>query len=77
MAEVSAKLVQKFDLLTVMPQLEKSDRDLYYKNSDFTESSVKRMLENYRDGMIDNYLVNKSKRDLAVPILQNPALSHE
>lgn len=77
MAEVSAKLVQKFDLLTVMSQLEKSDTDLYYKNSDFTESSVKRMLENYRDGMIDNYLVNKSKRDLAVPILQNPALSHE
>jgi methionyl-tRNA formyltransferase len=77
MAEGIAELVRKFDLLKVMPQLEQSETDLYYKNSDFTESSVKRMLENFSEGMIDQYLENKGKRDQAVPIKQNPALSYE
>lgn len=77
MAEVSAKLVRDFDLLRVMPQLKHNETDLYYKNSDFTENSVRRMLENFSEGMIDQYLENKSKRDRAVPIIQNPVLTNE
>lgn len=77
MTEVSAKLIRNFDRLKPMPQLVESETDLYYKNSDFTENSVKRMLENFNDGMLDQYLENKSTRDQAVPIIQNPALSYE
>ncbi len=77
MAEVATRIIQKFDALKPMPQLDKSDQHLYYKNSDFTEASVEQLHKNFNSGMIADYLKDKTTRDLSMPILQNPALLHE
>jgi phosphoribosylglycinamide formyltransferase-1 len=71
------QLIHNFELLKEIPQIEGRGSDLYYKNSDFTEASVLQLYENFDQGIISKYLMNKEERDLAAPIIQNPALTYE
>ena len=77
MTSEMALLLQKFDELTPATQLEKSEKDLYYKNSDFTESSVQQLYNNFESVMLEDYIANKTTRDKAVPIIENAALAHD
>ncbi len=42
-----------------------------YKAKDFTEKSLKKLHQNFKSNMIENYLINKKQRDEKVPIIQS------
>lgn len=42
----------------------------FFKRSDFTERSLKKLHKNFKDGMINKYLDNKSLRDSLVPLIK-------
>lgn len=77
MSRVYRRILACFDDLQDMPQLEKSDSDKYYKKSDYSEDSVRKLYDNFRGGMIQQYLTEKQTRWERAPIIQNPLLSDD
>ena len=52
----------------------KNNKRLLYKKSDFSRESVVKMYENFKKGMIDQYLLNQKNRCINVPILKQDCL---
>ena len=52
----------------------KNNKRLLYKKSDFSRESVLKMYENFKNGMIDQYLLNQKNRCINVPILEQDCL---
>ncbi len=52
----------------------KNNKRLLYKKSDFSRESVVKMHENFKKGMIDQYLLNQKNRCINVPILEQDCL---
>ena len=77
MTSKMTKLIHNFENLNKAPQINQSEGDLYYTNLDFTEVSVARLYDNFKQGVISRYLKHKKARDLAAPIIQNPAFNNE
>ena len=48
----------------------KNSRRLIYKKSDFSSESVIKMYKNFRNGMLDQYLLNQEDRFINVPIIE-------
>ena len=55
--------------LKVRPKSIKNKK--YYKKSDYSDDSVKILYENFKNGMIKNYLNDKINRDKKVPLIKN------
>ena len=53
----------------------KNNRRLIYKKSDFSKQSVLQLYENLKNGMIDEYLLNKKDKCKKVPILEQDWLA--
>jgi phosphoribosylglycinamide formyltransferase-1 len=76
MAICCALLIKKFNQLEKPKELlfdEKLVR--YYRNKDFSEESVAKMYENFKEGLVSEYLKNKSFSDAEAPILYNKTMS--
>jgi methionyl-tRNA formyltransferase len=72
MALVYRKVILQHERLPKMPQIPKSPNDKYYKQSDYTETSVAKLYQNFRDDLIEKYLKEEEARCAAVPLVQNP-----
>lgn len=70
MTEETVLIINKFSELKKQKQIT-VETDKYYKKKDFTEESVKEMLQNFSNNMIKKYLDNKENIDRKVPIIQN------
>ena len=42
-----------------------------YKNKDYSEESVRKLYDNFKKGLIENYLREKPEITKKVPIIQN------
>ena len=53
----------------------KNNKRIFIKRSDFSEESVKILYENFANGMIKKYLMNKQLRDSKVPLIEQKFLN--
>ena len=74
MAGIYADIIRNFDRLAHMPQPEEPEQVRYYRKKDFSEASVAKLHENFRNGMIERYLENRKERDASCPLVSNPVL---
>jgi len=51
-----------------------NNKRLLYKKSDFSRESVLKMYDNFKKGMIDQYILNQKDRCINVPILEQVCL---
>ena len=77
MSLVAREIVVSFDTIVPMVQpLEPPDAKRY-RSEDFTESSVTKLYENFKNGLVDRYLNEQVERCARVPILSNPSLDRD
>ena len=68
------KLIENFRTLNYLKDEvnhKNSNSNRIYKTKDFTENSLKKLHQNFKSNMIENYLINKKQRDDKVPIIQS------
>lgn len=54
----------------IKPQPQRLDIGKVYKKKDFNADAVLKMKENFKNGMIDDYIAHKLERDAKYPIIQ-------
>ncbi|MDA1015750.1 MAG: formyltransferase family protein [Planctomycetota bacterium] len=74
MAAAFERIIRHFDHLSVMEQIPKPDNDRYYRQRNYTEESVTRLYEQFRDGLVEQYLAQEINRCQAALIISNPGL---
>ena len=74
MSRVYQAIIINFDHLEKMPQLPKPAAEKVYKRKDYSEDSVKRLYDNFRNGMLQKYLSEEINRCKNAPIIENPAV---
>lgn len=74
MAHNFKRLIINFDDIERMQQPETPKGEKVYRNKDYSEESVRKLYQNFSDGMIPNYLREKNLRCDNAPLLVNPAL---
>ncbi|MBN1123575.1 MAG: hypothetical protein JXA82_01110 [Sedimentisphaerales bacterium] len=67
-------IIEQFDRLERMSPLPLPKQVHVCKSRDFTEESVTTLYENFRNGLVERYLLEREDRCMAVPILENPSL---
>jgi folate-dependent phosphoribosylglycinamide formyltransferase PurN len=69
------KLIRAFNKLERMEQIVlSSNEQRYYRKKDFTETSLIQAYKNISNGMIDQYLINKTQFENQYPIIKNPSI---
>ena len=70
------KLIERFKDLNQVEKFIYKDNTNFktYRRKDFTDSSLEKLYKNFRDDILNKYLINKLERDEAVPIIQNQIL---
>ena len=65
------KLIFNYDRLKEFPIDSSMNFNIqrYYKNKDFTIESLNLLKNNFKEGILSNYLADKKNRDLLVPII--------
>jgi len=48
------------------------EKEKYYRNQDYSSESVMKLIDNFHNGMIKEYLDNRNERDCHVPLIQQP-----
>lgn len=74
MAEVYSRLIVKSESLLKMPQPAKSSNDKIYRQRDYSEDSVRKLYDLFKNGIVENYLDRREERCRKVPIVSNPSL---
>lgn len=75
MAEVTNRIILNFESLVAIDSLKFGSRQgKYYRSNDFSETSVSIMYDNFSKGIIKNYIENKERLNINIPILENPAV---
>jgi methionyl-tRNA formyltransferase len=69
-----AALIREIDTLKPMPQPELNREEHYYRRKDFAEDNTAKLYENFKNGMIENYLINYEDRIANAPITEYPNL---
>lgn len=64
------RLITNFDFLQEKILEFPSMPRYFYKNSDFTEETLKDLYDNFSNGIIENYLLNKDKLYLEYPLIE-------
>jgi methionyl-tRNA formyltransferase len=70
-------LIKNIEKLSSMPQPALNREEHYYKRKDFAEDNTKKLYENFRNGMIDDYLNHFEERNAKVPIVTHPCVQEE
>lgn len=65
-----AECIEKYKKKEIIPKQQIISRGSVYKRSDFSANAVRIMQENFRNGMILNYLKHKFERDALFPIIE-------
>ncbi len=68
---VYARIIQNFDKLQPVVPLKGSQKEKFYRRSDFSEEATQILYNNFAHGMVDAYLLKQDIRDAKVPIVQN------
>jgi len=74
MAAVCEKLIIRFDELEELKVIQDKTNEKVYRNKDFTEETVAVMYQKFANGIIENYLNNKTALDAQYPLVHNPTL---
>lgn len=74
MAHAYLLIIENFEKLGRMPQLQKQFNEKVYKDCDYTEESVATLYSNFRNGLVERYLSEEKTRCDKVPIIVNPAV---
>jgi len=74
-AHTYCEIIKKFDRLEKMPQIPVPKNERYYRKKDYTEESVIALYNNFKNGLVENYLGQEAARCKKVPIIKNPALA--
>lgn len=61
-------IINNFEKLEKIPQPKNKENGKLYKNKDFTKESLEEIYNNFKNGMIKNYLQNKKE----IKLYQNP-----
>lgn len=69
-----ARIILRFEQLKAMPQPQNDADGNYCRNRDFSEESVQTIYDNFRNGMIEDYIENYEERCRKSPLIANPAL---
>ncbi|MBI5164236.1 MAG: hypothetical protein HY985_10085 [Magnetospirillum sp.] len=77
MAFTLAALVKVFEQLQPLPQPPKVTGGRLYRRRDFDAAACERLYENFNQGLVDNYLVERAARVGRAKILTQPILSSE
>jgi folate-dependent phosphoribosylglycinamide formyltransferase PurN len=71
-----AELVRHWDKLVEVPAPSPREGAIrVYKKRDFTEESVLTLRRRFAEGMVEDYLANREKREVQVPLVRQPVLS--
>lgn len=73
-AVVFRDVIRQFAGLGDAPALPPAAKELFYKRTDFSPDSVRRLYRAFEEGMIDTYLADQARRDAAAPIAKNPKI---
>ncbi len=68
------KLIEDFENLKIMPQIEVK-KERFYKKKDFNEESVKKAYKNLSNNIVEYYIENKKSIDKSFPIITNQIFS--
>jgi hypothetical protein len=74
MSVVCRDIIINFGNLAKMPQLLQPPIAKYYKEKDYSEDSVAALYENFKNGLIERYLVQEALGCQRAPIIQNPGI---
>ena len=74
MVGVYIKIIQQFDMLKPMEPLRVPKKTNFYKRADFTTKAVEVLNQNFRNGLIKDYLRDYQERCLEAPIIQQSHL---
>lgn len=75
MARSLSEIVVAFDRLTKEKQLDKLARHKTYRKNDYSEDSVVSLYKNFKDGMIQDYLLSINEKCACAPIISNKGLA--
>jgi len=64
-------IIKNIDILPKMPQPKKLNNIKIYKQKDFTEESVKKLYDNFKNGLVEKYLSEINIRWQKSPIVKN------
>jgi len=68
--EIFARCVEGYDTGKIKPQTQRLDIGKVFKHKDFTAQAVLKMKENFKKGMVKEYLAHKNERDTRYPIIE-------
>ena len=74
MARTFQQVICSFDRLQAMPQPSVSTHEHYYRQCDYSEASVEKLYQQFRDSLVESYLREHNQRCVRAPIVCNPAL---
>jgi len=74
MARTYREIVLHFKEVKEMPRLPKPFLERYYRKSDFSEESVAKLYQNFKEGLVEAYLREASARCSKVPMIENPGI---
>lgn len=70
--EECVKIIKNFKYFKRMTSLNfDKNEERYYRKKDFTEDAMTIAYENLKDGLVENYLINKEDLDKKYPIITN------
>jgi methionyl-tRNA formyltransferase len=74
MSRVYRDIIVNFDDLKKMSQLKRAVSKKVYKIKDYSEESVAVLYENFQNGLVEKYIVEKINGCMKVPIIENPII---
>jgi len=75
--QIYPQIVQRFDDLHHVSQIDEPDNEHYYTSSDYNPDATALLYENFADGMVEEYLENEEERVAEVPIVKHPVIDEE
>jgi len=74
MSSIYADIALNFDRIVDTENL-KCENERYYQNQDFTSRSVRTLIENFKQGMIKEYIENRNEIDAKIPTIKQKWLN--
>ncbi|HEC1762743.1 TPA: formyltransferase family protein [Campylobacter jejuni] len=68
--KIYINIINNFEKLEKIPQPREKENGKLYKNKDFTKESLEQIYNNFKNGMVENYLQHKNE----IKLYQNPFL---
>lgn len=71
---VYAEIIRNIDSIPKMPQPQTPTDEKVYRQKDYSEESVEKLYDKFKNGLVEKYLSEKDSRCLKSPIVENPSI---